>query len=103
MLQIVTRSALNVLLAFVDQPTKENASMLVIIPALYNVLRLEEKRAQTYPPDLLGMCQWLVERTNNVLTALAIHSMPGIDADIDATDKDWRQVSLTSDDSLAVY
>lgn len=92
-LQIITRSALKDLSCFVDRPTKENASTLASIPALYNVLRYEEKRAQAYPPDLLGMCQWLVERTKGILLALSIHHVPDIDEDINQADKDWRQVS----------
>ena len=95
-LQIITRSALKDLLCFVDCPTKENASSLALIPALYNVLRYEEKRAKMYPPDLLGMCRWLVERTNGVLMTLSIHAVPDIDEDINPADKDWRQVSLIS-------
>lgn len=76
-----------------DYPTKENASTLALIPALYNVLRYEEKRAKTYPPDLLGMCRWLVERANGVLLALSLHPIPDVDEDINPADEDWRQVN----------
>jgi hypothetical protein len=103
-LQIVTRSSLTLLSCFVGHPTKENASALVVIPALYNVLRLEEKtRAQTYPADVLGVCRWLVERTNYVLTILTIHTTPGVDEGIEAADKDWRQVSSISDMNASVH
>lgn len=65
----------------------------MIIPALYSVLRLEEKAIQSYyPPDLLGMCTWLFNRTNEVLAVLVIHATPNTVNDIDPGDTDWKQV-----------
>lgn len=92
MLQVVSRSSLSALSCFVEHPTKEHASSLVVIPALYNVLQLEGNRVQAYPSDILGMCRWLAQRTNEVLTTLSIHSTPDTDKNIDA-DMDWREVS----------
>lgn len=93
MLQLVTRPALVVLTSFVEHPTKENASALVVIPALYNILRLEGKR-ERYPPDLLGTCRWLMGRTTEVLTALIIHATPCVEEDINGSDADseWKRV-----------
>ena len=92
---MVSRSSLSALSCFVERPTNEHASSLVVIPALYSVLQLEGKGAQTYPSDLLGMCRWLAQRTNEVLTTLSIHSTPDTDENIDAN-MDWRQVSCNN-------
>lgn len=94
-LQMVTRPSLKLLSSFVGHPTNENASLLVIIPAIYNVLRLEEKRGRAYPSDLLGVCRWLVERANVVLAAVVIHPAPLVDKEIDTGNMDWREVGIT--------
>lgn len=91
-LQIVTRSLLVDLSCFVEDPTKEKASALVSVPAIYNILRLEERASHGYSPDLLGVCKWLAGRANAVLEIIIIHPMPSIDKNIDV-ETDWRQAS----------
>ena len=44
-----------------------------------------------------------MERTNDVLMVLIIHATPGIDEDIDAADKDWKQVSSIVDIDQFLY
>jgi hypothetical protein len=91
---MVPRPSLKLLSSFVGHPTNENASSLVIIPAIYNVLRLEEKPGRAYPSDLLGVCRWLAERANEVLASLIIHPAPPVDNNMDGGNISWRQVSI---------
>jgi hypothetical protein len=58
-LQLANRPALSCLANFVIQPSPLNASRLVGIPCLYEVLTHHEQRNEPYPPDLLSLCKWI--------------------------------------------
>jgi hypothetical protein len=90
---MVTRPSLTVLKTFNEQPSRLNASALICIPSLYNVLKLEEERG--YSKGLLGVCGWIQRHTESVLHSLITNTGPAID-DIPSNSchelEDWRLV-----------
>ncbi|KAJ7367062.1 hypothetical protein DFH08DRAFT_678486, partial [Mycena albidolilacea] len=69
-LQMTTKPALNALEAFVNEPSHRNASALVEIPAIHELLRHEKGLADTFPENTIGICRWVLERGRAVLNSL---------------------------------
>lgn len=55
---------------FLMEPTSFNASRLISIPALYQVLKAEKLGDGTYPSPILEVARWLCNRAQEVLTVL---------------------------------
>lgn len=94
-MQIAIRPALNALAAFNVNPTCHNASLLVEIPVLYDILMHEEKNdwKGTYTPSVRGLCQWIHDRGDAILKKLIVHDIPPMKAAIGVEENDWQMVS----------
>ena len=53
----------------------QNASQLLSVPSLYNVLQFEASKGQ-FPVALLAVCKWIYSRGEEVLKKLVIHDSP---------------------------
>lgn len=88
----MTRPALVSLEVFNAEPSEKNASALVAIPALLEVLQLY---SAPYDDDLLGLCHWLHLTGRHVMTRLFhgidIRTMETIPED-SLVEQDWRKV-----------
>lgn len=73
-MQMMNRPALEFLRNFIESRTKHAASTLIRIPALFKVLREEEK--QGYSPEILDVCKWMHARGSAVLRSLIVHEGP---------------------------
>jgi hypothetical protein len=90
-LQMANRPALEELARFVEEPSTKNASRLVCIPVLYDVLKYHEPKP--YPTNLLNLCAWLHKRGHDVLGQLIIHKIDSNIEQLEAkTDEDWKKV-----------
>ncbi|KAJ7360713.1 hypothetical protein DFH08DRAFT_800158 [Mycena albidolilacea] len=69
-LQMANISALDALQAFVTQPSVRNASALVEIPALHELLSHEKDLILPFPPITLQICEWILNRGRMVLGSL---------------------------------
>jgi hypothetical protein len=87
---MATQSALKDLANFNTKPTVHNASLLVSIPALYDVLKYEETRKQgQYTVTVLGVSRWIEEWGKAVLQKLVGRvDLPLIAVSV-AADGDW--------------
>jgi len=85
---MVTRPALQDLRIFNANPTPHNATLLVSIPVLYDVLRHEDGK---YSSDLLKLCMWVQDRATAVLEGLIVHDVPPMIPDI-SHNNEWRKV-----------
>lgn len=83
-------AALELLGRFIREPSKINASRLVLIPSLLNVLLFHDGQ---YPSDVLEICTWLFDRGRAVLEQLTVHESesPKILEELD-----WKKVSSLS-------
>jgi hypothetical protein len=74
-LQMANRASLQVLQDFNKDPTTKNASRLVMIPVLYNVLTRVVNRLENgeYPETWVHLCQWVHDRGQAVLGKLLVH------------------------------
>jgi|SRR5580658_2812661 hypothetical protein len=90
---MATRPALNDLSIFVNEPTLRNASRLVSIPVVHDVLKYEEvNNAGLYSTTFLRVCKWLHERGSAVLAKLIVHDSP---PNVVMTEGiDWQKVRL---------
>jgi hypothetical protein len=77
-LQMANRASLRVLQDFNINPTPENASRLITIPALYNLLTREVQGLKNgrYPEAWVLLCQWVHDRGQAVLRKLLVHENP---------------------------
>jgi hypothetical protein len=91
---MMTRPALDDLDLFNNNPTFHNASRLVNIPALYNILSHKETHNRSYSKMLLSVCKWLWERGRTVLEKLIIHPAPPMDQVVQEQDSDWQKVNI---------
>jgi hypothetical protein len=92
---MINRPALAALGLFNQDPTTFNASLLVCIPTLYDVLKYEEQlNGLAYSAMLLGVCKWLHERASTVLQKLIVHGVPPVYSVTYETD--WRKVRSIS-------
>ena len=89
---MITCPALELFLCFINDPTPQNASCLVMVPVFYDVLKWEEVKGNKYPPLLLGLFKWIYQRGQDVLKALIIHPAPPLDLDAATADPGWKVV-----------
>jgi hypothetical protein len=92
---MITRPGLEDLKLFNQEPTQENASRLVSIPAIFNVLNEEGRGSQPYPELLLDMCQWVYNRGKVVLDALLKHGNSLDSATASVEQDKWEIVSVS--------
>lgn len=80
-------AALALLGRFIREPSKINASRLVLIPSLLNVLLFHDGQ---YPSDVLNICAWLHDQGRTLLEQLTVHESesPRILEELD-----WKKVS----------
>lgn len=94
MLRLGTSDTMAKLDDFLNHPTPFNASRLVSIPALYQVLRAEQSKTGRYPQPILEMAQWICERAWEVRKVLMDR---GADLETDSNgavvNDSWEQVS----------
>lgn len=86
-LQMANGSALELLGQFVCDPSKLNASRLVLIPSLLNVLLFHDGQ---YPSDLLSICSWLYDQGRAILDRLTVHES---ESPSTMEELDWQKVS----------
>lgn len=93
-LQMATRPALVELSRFLLQPNSTNASRLVCIPTLHDVVRYEASRLNgKYPSTVLGVCKWVYERAREVLSMQTVDDLPpAFQGPADEAYEDWRTV-----------
>jgi hypothetical protein len=89
---MATRLALQDLQAFNENPTAHNASRLVTIPVLYNLLKHEEKERLHYSTSVTLLCIWVYERGKAVLEKLLVHGSPP-DIELSYKTIEWKTVS----------
>ncbi|KAJ7578889.1 hypothetical protein C8J56DRAFT_1110903 [Mycena floridula] len=91
-LQMITQPALLALSAFIEDPRKEKATELLLIPALMDVLKREfNDHAGEYKDELVGLCRWLYERVSEVFaTLIKRHEGPLPDEQV-LTEEPWEQ------------
>ncbi|KAJ7039477.1 hypothetical protein C8F04DRAFT_949403 [Mycena alexandri] len=100
-LQTVNMSALEVLEKFVKSPTRLNASALVGIPVLHDILMLELGDLHQLPAekgDILEVCLWLAQRGRTVFAWLKKDG--AVPKTITSPEKSWTEVA--SDFSLLI-
>ena len=95
---MVNRPAMKALSLFISEPTTLNASCLVGIPCIYEVLQYHEFHQQEleYPDDLLRLCKWIYDRAHGALVGLIVYPAPEIDLDANQADLGWRVVSTAN-------
>jgi hypothetical protein len=89
---MANRPALAALSSFVSQQTAYNASLLVHIPSIYDVLQYHQNNSEPYPTELISLCKWIHERGQGVLEGLIVHQPPPVDKAIDQNNVDWHKV-----------
>ncbi|EAU92068.2 hypothetical protein CC1G_06055 [Coprinopsis cinerea okayama7 len=88
-LQLINNSSLNALRSFMANPTKETATQILGIPALYKLVQVHEDITSLVP-----IMSWLMERASTVLSMLKVEDpLPDVqDAVGDhGADGDWKQ------------
>ncbi|KAK7020274.1 hypothetical protein VNI00_017766 [Paramarasmius palmivorus] len=74
--QMVNEAAMENLNAFIEHPSRRNASALVDIPALMRIAEKELQRSERCPSDLLDVCRWMHTRLSTVLCELKSGDLP---------------------------
>ncbi|KAK7023391.1 hypothetical protein VNI00_016806 [Paramarasmius palmivorus] len=93
LIQMVNESALEKLEAFIHQPSLENATRLIDIPALLLVLEGEMRRRGSVPWELYDLCRWMVARTRAVFGELKKGSLELLEKLQPGTiEEDWKKV-----------
>jgi hypothetical protein len=67
---MVNSTALDVLDIFLGSPTPLNASALIDIPALHNLLAYEFSLGRELSVEVLDICTWVADRARAVLSWL---------------------------------
>ncbi|KAF8870485.1 hypothetical protein BD779DRAFT_1455395 [Infundibulicybe gibba] len=92
-LQMAIRSALDLLDIFTQYPTTENASALVNIPVIHDVLTHEFRLYQRASASMISVCSWIVQRGRLVLAKLLVYPAPEHDGAVLGSDTHWAKVS----------
>ncbi|KAJ7713123.1 hypothetical protein B0H14DRAFT_2413980 [Mycena olivaceomarginata] len=92
-LQMANKSALDALQAFVTQPSVRNASALVEIPVLHELLSHENDLILPFPPITLQICEWILNRGRMVLGSLIKGPEPPM---VRQVEKPWTEVRQVS-------
>ncbi|KAF8870061.1 hypothetical protein BD779DRAFT_1456051 [Infundibulicybe gibba] len=90
-LQMAIRSALDLLDVFTENPTTTNASALINIPALRDVLTYEFKLNQRASDSIIDVCKWIVQRGRSVLAKLLVYPAPEHDNVILGNGTHWEK------------
>lgn len=88
---MTTKPAQDVLEAFVTAPTARNASMLVEIPAVHELLSYEKGLGNDFPDITVDVCRWILNRGRAVLDSLIKGPQPPELLD-SGVQKPWEQV-----------
>ena len=91
-LQTANRPSLEALWGFVTHPTGINASRLVGIPCLYEVLEYHKSKGEGYPGHLLSLCKWMWQRGESLLKSIIVHQAPSTDESAHLVNHDWKKV-----------
>lgn len=91
-LQTANRPSLEALQGFVTHPTGINASRLVGIPCLYEVLEYHKSKGEGYPGHLLSLCKWMWQRGESLLKSIIVHQAPSTDESAHLANHDWKKV-----------
>ena len=89
---MTTRPALDALNNFLTHRTTYHASLLIDIPALYNIIRHEHGLWGEYSDALISVCNWIYKRGRSVLGQLLMHGSAAMPAKIRSEDL-WSTVS----------
>jgi hypothetical protein len=95
-LQMVTRPALTALNDFITSPSTHNASCLMDIPSLYDLLQYEHIVRKGYSEALIQVCNWIHKRGRSVLDQLLVHAVPvspPVQNDVQSEDL-WSKVTF---------
>lgn len=93
-MQMMNRPALHELGKFNEEPSIRNASCLVCIPVIYDVLR--HHGLGPYPPNVLHLCKWLHKRGSDVLDTLNAGDKTQTETLSRTAGDDWRKASFLS-------
>jgi hypothetical protein len=88
---MVTRPALSALNDFIANPSPHNASRLVQIPSLYDLLQHENTLRKGYSAAIMSVCSWIYERGRSVLDHLLEHALPTSREELES-ETDWSKV-----------
>jgi hypothetical protein len=88
---MATRPALAVLYDFIQNPTTLNASRLVEIPSLHNLLQYEHKIHRKFTDAVIFICKWIYDRGKIVLSELIVHRSPEACTDL-PKNHEWYKV-----------
>ncbi|KAJ7359242.1 hypothetical protein DFH08DRAFT_769127 [Mycena albidolilacea] len=89
-IQMTTKPAQDALEAFVTAPTARNASMLVEIPAVHELLSYEKGLGNAFPDITVDVCRWILNRGRAVLNSLIKGPQPPELLD-SGVQKPWEQ------------
>ncbi|KDR73877.1 hypothetical protein GALMADRAFT_45477, partial [Galerina marginata CBS 339.88] len=91
-LQMINQPSLKRLKEFIIQPTTENQSYLLHIPALYKVLAYEGSHSISgeISATIVAVCRWLYLRAETVRRLLLVHETETPNPTIDVEGADWR-------------
>ncbi|KAJ7574366.1 hypothetical protein C8J56DRAFT_803143 [Mycena floridula] len=90
-LQMITRPALLKLAAFIEEPCKEKATDLLLIPALMHALEREHNDHGEYGDEMIGLCRWLYERASGVFTKLTNNHEGPMPDEQKLVEEPWEQ------------
>ncbi|KAJ7075683.1 hypothetical protein B0H15DRAFT_925413 [Mycena belliarum] len=91
-LQMANGSALEALQIFVKDPNRMNATALIDIPVLHEVLVYEfDNNGGALPTDLIEVCIWILEKGNAVLRTLKKDIQPLKAAEGPVQEKPWME------------
>jgi hypothetical protein len=76
---------------FIEDPTVFNASSLISIPTIYQVLQAQHGQHQTYSKTILEVISWMADRIEVVWTNLVSHGAP-IEPGTNMGEEEWRRV-----------
>jgi hypothetical protein len=76
---------------FNGNPSPQNASRLLSIPVVFNLLKEEGQGGNPYPEWLLDICRWLFNRGNKILNILLQHDVP-LNSMAEVAQDDWETV-----------
>ena len=90
---MTTRLALDALHDFLTDPTTHNASFLMDIPSLYDILRHEYALHGVYSNAIMSVCRWIYKRGRSILDQLLVHESLPLQGDIQS-EGSWKTVCL---------
>jgi hypothetical protein len=89
---MATRPALGALQKFILDPTASNASCLVDIPTLHELLQYEYEVLRGFSDAVISTCKWIYHRGKTVLDELIVYRSPGAQTDSLKNDP-WYKVN----------